>query len=233
MSEKYFPELARRLRQQNIETGQPTRASLPVLVDGREAMWIEPTGTIVLKAGALDDPLVDQVYETAIRTSAQVYEYTTAMASAPRLEADGLREKFRLLASFNGVALAGREMEGGLGYEFTTWRRDGNGTGVAHGNYYHNDYDGAKLDFACRAGLVQESRQFSDEQLTEIYRCIYETMDSEYPISEERRAVLSAAAEQIERGVDDLAELVGLSNQRELEAAEQRADSGPKWGMSP
>ena len=237
MNEKYFPELARRLRQQNIETGQPTRSSLPVLVDGREAMRIEPTGTIVLKSGALDDalddPLVDQVYETAIRTSAQVYEYIEAMASAPRLEAVGLSEDFRLLAEFNGVVLAGQELERDWGYKFVTWRRDGNGTGVAHGNYYHNDYDGAKLDFACRAGLVQESRQFSDEQLTEIYRCIYETMDSEYPISEERRAVLSAAAEQIERGVDDLAELVGLSNQRELEAAEQREDSGPKWGMSP
>lgn len=231
MNEKYFPELARRLRQQNIETGKPTKSSLPVLVDGREAMWIETTGSIVLKAGALDDPLVDQVYETAIRTSAQVYEYTEAMASAPRLEADGLRENFRLLASFNGVVLAGREMEGGLGYEFTTWRRDG--AGVAHGNYYHNDYDRAKLDFACRSELVQESRQFSDEQLTEIYRCIYETMDSEYPISEERRAVLSAAAEQIERGVDDLTERVGLSNQQELEAAEQQADSGPGWEMAP
>ena len=233
MSEKYFPELARRLRQQNIETGQPTRSSLPVLVDGREAMWIETTGSIILKAGALDDPLVDQVYETAIRTSAQVYEYIEAMASAPRLEAVGLSEDFRLLAEFNGVVLAGQELERDWGYKFVTWRRDGNGTGVAHGNYYHNDYDGAKLDFACRAGLVQESRQFSDEQLTEIYRCIYETMDSEYPISEERRATLMAAAEQIERGVDDLDERVGLSNQRELEAAEQQADSGPGWEMSP
>ena len=58
-------------------------------------------------------------------------------------------------------------------------------------------------------------------------------MDSEYPISEERRAVLSAAAEPIERSVDDLDERVGLSNQRELEAAEQREDSGPRWEMSP
>lgn len=52
-------------------------------------------------------------------------------------------------------------------------------------------------------------------------------MDSEYPVSEERRAVLTAAAEQIERGVDDLDERVGLSNQRELEAADQQAAG---WG---
>ena len=58
-------------------------------------------------------------------------------------------------------------------------------------------------------------------------------MDSEYPIGEERRAVLTAAAEQIERGVDDLDERVGLSNQQELEAAEQQAESGPGWEMSP
>ena len=233
MNEKYFPELARRLRQQGIETGQPSKSSLPVLVDGQEAMWIEPAGAIVLKAGALDDPRVDQVYETAIRTSAQVYEYTTAMATAPRLEAVGLAEDFRLLAEFNGVVLAGQELERDWGYKFVTWRRDGDGTGVAHGNYYHNDYAGAKLDFACRSGLVQESRQFTDEQLTELYRCVHETLDSGYPITREREKLLTAVAEQIEYSVDDLVERVEQSNQRELEAADQQADSGPRWEMSP
>ena len=233
MNDKFFPELARRLRQEGITTAPVEGSRLPVLVDGQEAMWVEPKGAIVLKAGALDDPQMDRTYETAIRASAQVYEYTEAMASAPELKADGLHEGFRLLAEFNGVVLAGQELERDWGYKFVTWRRNGDGTGVAHGNYYHNDYAGAKLDFACRSGLVQESRQFTDEQLTELYRCVHETLDSGYPITREREKLLTAAAEQIEYSVDDLEERVEQSNQRELEAADGQADGGPRWEMSP
>lgn len=233
MNDKFFPELARRLKQEGIVTAPVDKACLPVLVDGREAMWIEPRGAVVLKAGSQDDPQVKQVYETTIRASAQVYEYTEAMSAAPLLKADGLHEDFRLLAEFNGIVLAGQELERDWGYKFVTWRRDGDGTGVAHGNYYHNGYEAAKLDFACRSGLVQESRQFTDEQLAELYRCVYETLDSEYPITKERCHTLTEAANQIQRSVDDLEERVERSNQRELEAAEQQTDSGPGMEMAP
>ena len=233
MNDKFFPELARRLKREGIATGPVEKDRLPVLVDGQEAMWVEPRGAIVLKTGALDDPQMDRTYEAAIRASAQVYEYTETMASAPELKADGLHEDFRLLAEFNGVVLAGQELEQDWGYKFVTWRRDSDGTGVAHGNYYHNDYAGAKLDFACRSGLVQESRQFTDEQLTELYRCVHETLDSGYPITREREKLLTAVAEQIEYSVDDLVERVEQSNQRELEAADGQADGGPRWEMSP
>lgn len=233
MNDKFFPELARRLKQEGIATAPVDKACLPVLVDGQEAMWVERRGSIVLKAGALDDPQVKHVYETAIRASAQVYEYTEAMSAAPFLKADGLHEDFRLLAEFNGIVLAGQELERDWGYKFVTWRRDRDGTGVAHGNYYHNGYGAAKQDFACRSGLVQESRQFTDEQLTELYRCIYETLDSGYPITREREKTLRAAMEQIAASVDDLEERVSLSNQRELEAAEQQADGGPGMEMAP
>ena len=86
MNDKFFPELARRLKREGIATAPVEGSRLPVLVDGQEAMWVEPRGAIVLKAGALDDPQMDRTYETAIRASAQVYEYTEAMAAAPRLE---------------------------------------------------------------------------------------------------------------------------------------------------
>lgn len=220
MNEKFFPELTRRLQKKGIITGPAEKSRLPVLVDGQEAMAVEPRGAILLKAGVADIPEVNRVYDTAIQISAQVYEYTEAMAAAPRLEAEGLHEGFHLLADFNDVVLAGREIAGGLGYEFVTWRWNQGHTAVANGNYYHNGYSEAKLDFACRAGLVQDSRQFTDEQLTEMYRCIHETLDSGYPITKEREVVLTTAANQIEHSVDDLEERVEQSNQRELEAAQ-------------
>ena len=224
MNKKFFPELARRLRQEGVATGPAEENRLPVLLNGQEVMWVETDGFIVLAAGAKDDPETNRVYETVRSLSAPVYEYTGAMASAPVLEAVGLHEEFRLLAEYDGVVLAGQELEGDWGYKFATWRRSLDGAGLDHGNYYHNDYDGAKLDFACRSGLVRESRQFTDEQLTELYRCIHETLESGYPITREREDILAAAARQIQSSVDDLDDRVMRSNEKELAAAQRRPE---------
>ena len=224
MNEKFFPELSRRLRQEGIITGQVDGNYLPVLMNGQGALLVDSSGITLRYAQMADDSECVKLYGQVAGISAQVYEYTAAVAAAPQLVAEGLHENFRLLSEFNGVVLAGREMEGGLGYEFSTWRRTENRTRLTQGNYYSN-YDGVKLDFACRAGLVEKNRQFTDEQLVEVYRCIHETLDGEYSIARERYDMLTAAASQIERSVDDLDERVNLSNRQELEAAEQRNDS--------
>ena len=233
MNDKFFPELARRLKREGIDTAPVEKDCLPVLADGRATVLVMPRGTVTFNADVERSPEADSVYELTFRLSREVYEYTEAMASAPPLVADGLHEDFRLLAEFNGVVLAGQELEGTWGYKFATWQLNGDGSGVAHGHYYHNGYEAAKLDFACRAGLVDEHRQFTDEQLIELYRCVCETLESGYPLTKERREVLEQAAEQIEGSVDDLEDRVSLSNQRELEAAEQQTGDGPDMEMTP
>ena len=229
MNDKFFPELARRLKREGIATLPVEKACLPVVVGEQEAMWVQSWGGIILNAEAANDPAVNRVYDTVAGISAQVYEYTEAMAAAPPLAADGLHEGFRLLADFNGVVLAGQELGDSWGYKFVTWQRTPDRTAVTQGNYYDGGdrYEAAKLDFACRAGLVQESRQFSNEQLAEVYRCVHETLDSEYPITDQRRKVLEQVAEQIEGSVESLDELVGQSNQRELIAVREQGRAGP------
>ena len=224
MNEKFFPELIRRLRQEGIATGPAKEKRLPVLLDDKDVMWVEAKGCVVLAAGARDDPEAAQIYETVRCLSSPVYEYTEAVASAPVLEAVGLHEEYRLLAEYNSVVLAGQELEQNLGYQFVTWRRSYDHAAVIHGNYYYNDYDGAKLDFACRAGLVQESRQFADEQLTELYRCVHETLESGYPITRDREDILRTVAERIEHSVDDLDARVMRSNEQELATAQRRPE---------
>ena len=233
MNDKFFPELARRLKREGIDTAPVEKDCLPVLADGRAAVLAMPRGTVTFNADVERGPEADSVYDLTFRLSREVYEYTEAMASAPPLVADGLHEDFRLLAEFNGVVLAGQELEGTWGYKFVTWQLNGDGSGVAHGHYYHNGYEAAKLDFACRAGLVDKHRQFTDEQLTELYRCVCETLENGYPLTKERREVLEQAAEQIEGSVDNLDERVSLSNQRELEAADRQAGDGPDMEMTP
>ena len=60
---------------------------------------------------------------------------------------------------------------------------------------------------------------FTPEQLAEIYRCIHETLESAYPITDARRALLEAASRKIESAVPDLERRVSESNQEEYELA--------------
>jgi hypothetical protein len=234
MNDKFFSELARRLKREGIATGPVEKGCLPVLADGRAAVLVMSHGTVAFNADVERGPEANSVYDLTYKLSREVYEYTGAMASAPPLVAEGLHEGFRVLADFNGVVLAGQELEADWGYKFATWRRSPDRTAVGSVEYFDGGhfYGAAKLDFACRAGLVDGHRQFTDQQLVELYRCVCETLESGYPLTKERREVLEQAAEQVEGSVDDLDERVNLSNQRELEAAGQTDDS-PEMGLSP
>lgn len=79
-------------------------------------------------------------------------------------------------------------------------------------DYYENDYDGARQDFAERSGLIEQDRLFANEQLAEVYRCIRETLGSAYSITESRREILQNSCTQIENAVSNLDELeLGVS----------------------
>ena len=235
MNDKFFPELARRLKREGIATDPVEKGCLPVLADGRAAVLVLPQGGVAFNADVERGPEADSVYNLTFALSREVREYTEAMASAPPLAAEGLHEGFRLLADFNGVVLAGQELEDDWGYKFATWRRTPDRKAVGSGDYFDGGYyyEAAKLDFACRAGLVDEHRQFTDDQLVELYRCVREALEGEYPLTRERRELLEQAAVQIEDSVEDLDERVSQSNQRELEEAEGQADGGAEMELSP
>ena len=157
-----------------------------------------------------------------------VGEYMRLMNTSPELKATGLHDGFKLLAEFNGTVLAGRKYDSMPGHQFVTWSRTYDGTGVTQGNYIE-DYETAKQDFATRSGLVQKGRQFSDEQLAEVYRCIHETLDSGYPITPEREKLLRETAEQIDMAVPELEQRVQHSNHLELEYAERYGQAPELW----
>lgn len=217
MDNQFFAELSRRLREDGISTGEETKRCLPVLLNGQVVMNVAQSSEVFAMPGALDTPEANELYHQVAGTARLVKEYTQAMELAPPLKGISLDEPYRLLADFNGTVLAGHEVEHGGGYLFATWDWDFNRKGVNRGEYFPNRYEAAKRDFALRSGLIPESLLFTDEQLTEVYRCIREELESGYDIPEERRRTLQSAAEQIERSVPHLEELVMRSNQQELE----------------
>jgi len=211
---KYLTETALALRRESYTVEDAADGGLKVSMNGEPLCSVATVGGITYRQENLSSPELEQakdkVYEI-VRTTA---EYMRQMERVPFLQAQGLEDRYKLLADFNGTVLAG--MESKFGVQFVTWDWDLDRTGVSHGNYYMHDYIGAKQDFVTRSGLVAKHRLLSDEQLTEAYRCIHETLDSGYPITARREKLLKELAEQIEWTVPDLEERVNLSNQQEL-----------------
>ena len=232
---RYFQELSRNLRHEGLTVKPETEEGLlPVELDGQRLCLALDTGAIrYWKEDVADErrsAALDRVTDIAKITS----EYMRQMEAAPQLTASGLTGDYRLLAEFNDTVLAGHPSKYGI--QFVTWEWVRDHTALYQGNYYGpeggtDSYAAAKRNFAARSGLVPRSSLFTPEQLTEIYRCIHETLESEYPITDERQECLGSTAEQIERCVPGLEERVELSYQKEvaLTAAEAPQDCGMRF----
>ena len=229
---RYFQELTLNLQHEGFTVKPKTGEDLlPVELDGRHLCLAADTGAVrYRKADAADDHR-SAALDRAISIAKITTEYMSQMEAAPQLTASGLTGDYRLLADFNGVVLAGHPTQ--FGVQFITWAWVRERTGLNAGNCYGppggvDSYTAAKCDFATRSGLIPHSTLFAPEQLTEIYRCIHETLDSSYPITEERQKCLESVIEQIEAAVPDLNEQVILSNDKELEFTDMKfsQDSG-------
>lgn len=154
----------------------------------------------------------DELEEVKMGQSKKTPEYQKLMEQAPQIKASGLDGDYRILAEYNNVVLAGHQTR--FGVEFVTWEWVQNHTTLWQGHYYGENYDAAKRDFVTRSGLIPSGALFTPEQLTEVYRSIYETVDN-CSITPERQQYLKSAADQIESIVSDLETRVDISVQEE------------------
>ncbi len=221
---KYLAEVKGRLRREGFTTETSEEAIVTVSAAGHPLCQINGSGGI--RREELEGGL-EYACDQAVTIARSTAEYMRLMESAPVLKADGLTGDYRLLAEFNDVVLAGHERDSAYGVEFITWERTYDRAGVWQGHYYENNYSGARQDFAVRSGLLDQDRLFTNEQLAEVYRCIHETLDSEYTITDSRREILQNACIQIENAVSYLDELVQQSNQDELELGASQLGQEP------
>ena len=229
---RYFQELTLNLQREGFAVKPETEEGLlPVELDGQRLCLARASGAVRYRREDAADEHRSAALDSVISIAKTTTEYMSQMEAAPQLTASGLTGDYRLLADFNGVVLAGHPTQ--FGVQFITWAWVRERTGLNAGNCYGppggvDSYTAAKRDFATRSGLIPHSALFAPEQLTELYRCIHETLNSSYPITEERQKCLESVVEQIEAAVPDLNERVILSNDKELEFADMKfsQDSG-------
>ncbi len=215
LENKYFAELARRLRAAGITADHPEKNRLTVLLNNQPVLSVSAGSDVFLLPAGSNQPEAGELYHKVAQTADEVYAYVEAVQTAPLLHASGLSEKFHLLADFGGAVLAGRELENGWGYQFVTWIWDHDRAGVSHGHYYEEDFQGAKQDFAVRSGLISKAQLFSPEELTQLYRATDYLLDEGPEPEDGQLKALQTSRTKIEYTVPDLAERLEQSQGQE------------------
>ena len=203
----YLEEICVRLHRAGFETQPLEDSQMPVYWNGVPLCRITGKGSVFYRREDVNTPLAEDALLRVEDIATQTMEYMTAMETAPQLKASGLEGDYRILADFNGTVLAGTHSKHGV--QFVTWDWDYDRTGVSHGHYFMEDYDGAKRDFAIRSGLIHKEQLFSLEQMTEIYRCCADSVDGDFfDLTAEQEKVIRSVQQQIEDCVPDLAERI-------------------------
>ena len=162
--EQFFQELRTALHREGFTPQTEQDELLPVEWDGLPLCRITADGGVRYWQEDVATPERERACERATDLACTVREYMTLLEQAPPLQAQSLTGDYRLLADFNGVVLAAHPTR--LGVQFVTWDWSFDRTGLNQGNYFQENYAGAKQDFAIRAGLISKQQIFNQEQLT-------------------------------------------------------------------
>lgn len=180
------------------------------------------------------------IYRQLEDISEEVKIYVRAMEEAPPLKAVDLRDGYKLLCEHENIVLAGKDM-GEHGYQFVTWQYTYDRKGVTLGHYYHNNYAGAKEEFAVRSGLIDKHKLFEPEELKEIYLLLDQGPQYIPDLTYDQERRMMGLREKLERiapkaGADYRTELAELQEKISDELLEENAQKevtcSPDYGSS-
>ena len=167
-----------------------------VSLNGQPLCSVDRDGIVRFRPADITWAEADRQLRTVIQTAGHVKEYMRIFERAPALKAIGLEDSYKVLADFCDAVLAGQL--GKKGTRFVTWEWDFERQGVHAGHYFMENYEAAKQDFAARAGLVNEQRLFSDEQLAVIRNTCEFALEADATLSYAEEKQLHSVQEQIE-----------------------------------
>ena len=194
--ERFLREVEHQLLRKELDARLLEDSLIRVKWNGQPLCSVDRDGIVRFRPADITGPEVDRQLRTVIQTAGHVKEYMRIFERAPALKAIGLEDSYKVLADFGDAVLAGRSCK--TGAKFVTWEWDFDRQGVHAGHYFMENYEAAKQDFAARAGLVNEQRLFSDEQLAVIRNTCEFALEADATLSYAEEKQLHSVQEQIE-----------------------------------
>ena len=194
--ERFLQEVEQKLLHRELDAKLLEDGLIRVKWNGQPLCSVDRDGIVRFRPADITGPEVDRKLRTVTQVAAQVKEYMQIFDRAPALKAVGLDDTYKVLADFGDAVLAGRSCK--TGAKFVTWEWDFDRQGVHAGHYFMENYEAAKLDFAARAGLINEQRLFSDEQLAVIRNACAFALEDDATLSYAEEKQLQRVQEQIE-----------------------------------
>ena len=194
--ERYLREVEQKLLRKELDARLLDDDLIHVRWNEKPLCSVDRDGIVRFRPADITEPEVDRQLRTVTQTTGQVKEYMRIFERAPALKAIGLDDTYKMLADFGDAVLAGQL--GKTGARFVTWEWDFDRKGVHAGHYHMENYEAAKMDFAVRAGLINEQRLFSDEQLAVIRNTCEFALEADATLSYAEEKQLHSVQEQIE-----------------------------------
>jgi len=203
---KFFSEVSRRIASEGLKT-EEADGMLAVTLNGMRICRVSAAGTCYYPSDYKETPETHDAGRLVSKVADSVHEYVYTLQNAPLLKAMSvdIEDGYRRLCDFNGYVLAGMELSQNMGYQFVTWEYSYDRKGVGLGNYFMNDYEGAKEDFATRTGMVPENKLFNKDQLHAIYEALDFKRGNDPDLTFDHEDALIKIQRQIERAAPDIA----------------------------
>ena len=195
--ERFLREVEQKLLRRDLDAKLLENGLLHVSWNEKPLCSVDRDGIVRFRPADITGSEVDRQLRTVIQTAGHVKEYMRIFERAPTLKVVGLDDTYKVLADFGDAVLAGQL--GKKGAKFVTWEWDFDRKGVHAGHYFMENYEAAKLDFAARAGLINEQRLFSDEQIAVIKNACEFALEDDATLSYAEEKQLQSVQEQIER----------------------------------
>ncbi|MBN3015746.1 hypothetical protein JXX18_07945 [Ruthenibacterium lactatiformans] len=193
--ERFLQEVEQKLLRRDLDAKLLEDGLIHVRWNKQPLCSVDRDGIVRFRPADITGPEVDRQLRTVIQTAGHVKEYMRIFERAPTLKVVGLDDTYKVLADFGDAVLAGRSCK--TGAKFVTWEWDFDRQGVHAGHYFMENYEAAKQDFAVRAGLVNEQRLFSDEQLGVIRNACAFALEDDATLSCAEEKLLRSVQEQI------------------------------------
>ena len=193
--ERFLREVEQKLLRRDLDATLLEDGLIHVRWNEQPLCSVDRDGIVRFRPADITGPEVDRQLRTVIQTAGHVKEYMRIFERAPALKAVGLEDTYKVLADFGDAVLAGQL--GKKGARFVTWEWDFDRQGVHTGHYFMENYEAAKQDFAVRAGLVNEQRLFSDEQIAVIKNACEFALEDDATLSYAEEKQLHNVQEQI------------------------------------